>query len=369
MILSLRYASIFHFIFYSTFLLAQKPPQSNLVPNPGFEEYSDTPGGWYYSGKDFSRVALYWTSPTAASPDLYAPKVNIPASWQATGFGKVKSYEGVSHAGITVYGCEKGKPHCREYIQVQLTEPLVPGQRYGYSCMLAHLQKSVLVRNVELFFSEHEIEETTHDAILQTPTAVLNRWIPSDGKWYRWSGHFFAQKASSYLVIGNFNTDDVSQIKLPSRSDIRFGYYYIDDVRLFKIPPIIATPPSDSPLSNFAPKEGEVVNLSRIYFEHDRVDFMPRALIQLRQLFEFLNRYPEMKVEIRGHTDNVGTSDYNQKLSERRSAAVVNWLASKGIERQRLFSRGFGSNEAISSNETSIGRSQNRRVEVKVISL
>src|SRR5262245_43351314 len=125
----------------------QYNPKDNLVPNSSFEEFSDPPSGWYYSGRDFSRVSLYWTSPTAASPDLYAPKVNIPASWKAVGFGRVKSYSGTSHAGITVYGCGQGKPHCREYIQVQLDEPLVPGQQYSFSCMLAHLQKSVSVKN------------------------------------------------------------------------------------------------------------------------------------------------------------------------------------------------------------------------------
>lgn len=150
---------------------------------------------------------------------------------------------------------------------------------------------------------------------------------------------------------------------------MRYGYYYLDDVRLFKIPPIIKTPPSDSPLANYTPKEGGIIKLSRIYFEHDRTDFMPQALIQLKQLLEFLNRYPELKVEIRGHTDNVGSDSYNQNLSERRSAAVVNWLVVKGISRDRLVSSGFGSKEPISTNATSLGRSQNRRVEVKVISL
>lgn len=357
------------FFFFSIYLPAQKPPQVNLVPNPGFEEFSDKPGGWYYSGKDFSRVALYWTSPTAASPDIYAPGVQIPKSWKAIGFGDVKAFEGSSHAGITVYGCDKGKPHCKEYVQVQLAEPLVPGQRYGFSCMLAHLQKSVFVRNIELLFTEHEIDEETHDPILMPPTLVLDRWIPSDGKWYRWTGQFVANKADTYLLIGNFNTDANSQVKMPWRSDLRYGYYYLDDVRLFKIPPIIKTPPSDSPLANYYPKEGGIIKLSRIYFEHDRTDFMPQAMIQLKQLLEFLNRYHEIKVEIRGHTDNVGSDSYNQNLSERRSAAVVNWLVLKGILRERLISSGFGSKEPISTNETSVGRSQNRRVEVKVISL
>jgi len=353
-----------HFI-----LISQKPGQQNLVPNPSFEEFSDPPSGWYYSGKDFSRVALYWTSPNDSSPDIYAPKVSIPASWKSVGFGSVKSFKGSSHAGITVYGCDNGKPHCREYVQIQLTEPLVPGQRYGFSCMVAHLSKSVTVRNLGLSFTDHEIEEAGHERLLLNPTLNLNRWIPSDGNWHRWSGHFIADKASSYLLIGNFQTDDDSQIKLPYKSDLRFGYYYLDDVRLFKIPPIIAVPPVDSTLAHYLPKAGGIVSLSRIYFEHDRTDFMPRALLQLRQLLDFLNRYPEMKIEIIGHTDNVGGMEYNQVLSAKRSKAVMSWLIAKGIRKERMSSSGMGSSLPISSNATSLGRSQNRRVEVKIISL
>ncbi len=348
---------------------SQKAPPENLVPNPGFEEYSDEPSGWYYSGKDFSRVAMFWTSPTAASPDIYGPKVEIPKSWSAVGFGKVKAYQGSSYAGITVYGCDKGKPHCREYVQVQLTEPLVPGQRYGFTCMLAHLQKSVMVRNIGLWFSEHEIEEGAHDPILKNPILSLDKYLPSDGKWYRWTGQFVAEKSSSFLIIGNFKTDEDSQVKMPFRGDLRYGYYYLDEVRLFKIPPIIIPPPMDSTLANFIPKPGQIVTLSRIYFEHDRTDFMPRALIQLDQLWAFLNKYPTMHVEIIGHTDNVGSTEYNKQLSIRRSEAVVNWLVKKGVKKERLSSSGFGSTQPISTNFTSLGRSQNRRVEIKVISM
>src|SRR6188768_2954255 len=99
--------AIFFSLLCSFSSVGQNAHPDNLVPNPSFEEYSDTPSGWYYSGKDFSRVSLYWTSPTAASPDLYGPKVSIPSSWRAVGFGKVHAYSGVSNAGITVYGCNK----------------------------------------------------------------------------------------------------------------------------------------------------------------------------------------------------------------------------------------------------------------------
>ena len=341
----------------------------NLVPNPSFEEYSDTPSGWYYSGKDFSRVSLYWTSPTAASPDMYGPKVEVPKSWQTVGFGRVWAHHGSSFAGITVYGCNNRKPHCREYIQVQLTEPLIPGQRYGFSCMVAQLQKSVAVRNLGLFFSEDEVDEMTTNPLIEKPVLVLDRFLNADGKWNRWTGQFTADKTKSYLLIGNFNDDEHSQVKMPVRSDIRFGYYYIDEVRLFKIPPILPQPVIESPFKNFIPKEGEIVNLGNIYFEHDRSDFMPRAMVQLEDLLKFLKAYPSMVVEIRGHTDNVGTPEYNQQLSIRRSNAVMSWLKTKGIAGSRMKSAGFGATHPISTNFTSAGRGLNRRVEIKVLRL
>jgi outer membrane protein OmpA-like peptidoglycan-associated protein len=295
--------------------------------------------------------------------------VNVPDSWKAAGFGKVHAYSGVSHAGITVYGCDNGKPHCREYIQVQLDEPLVPGQQYGFSCMLAHLQKSVVVKNIGLWFSEEEIDELTTDPLVEEPVLTLDRFLPSDGNWYRWSGQFKADKTLSYLLIGNFRTDEDSQVKIPPRSDLRFGYYYVDDVRLFKIPPIIPPPVPESPFQNFMPKPGEIVTLVNIYFEYDRSDFMPRAVTQLNDLLAFLQQYPTLKIEIRGHTDIMGTPEYNQDLSLRRARAVAWFLKKRGIAPERLETSGYGATQPIGSNTTSAGRSLNRRVEIKVISL
>ncbi len=312
---------------------------------------------------------MYWTSPTAASPDLYGPKVKVPNSWEAVGFGNIKAFHGSSFAGITVYGCENGKPHCREYVQVQLAEPLIPDQQYGFSCMLAHLRGSVEVKNLGLWFCDYEIDEGAHEPILIQPILTLERFITPDGKWDRWTGEFTADKKSSYLLIGNFRKDEDSQVKISLQSDLRFGYYYLDDVRLYKIPPILPVPVSDSPLRNYIPKEGEIITLANIYFEHDRTDFMPRAVIQLNELLAFLKEYPNVEIEIRGHTDNVGTPNYNQDLSKRRAAAVAWFLKRRGISSNRLKTFGFGATQPVSPNETSVGRSENRRVEIKVIRL
>jgi len=365
----LRLSAFSFCLLSSLFAFCQSPKSENLVPNPSFEEYSDTPSGWYYSGRDFSRVALYWTSPTAASPDIYAPNVMIPTSWSAVGFGKVKAYSGVSQAGITVYGCDHGKPHCREYIQVLLNEPLVPGQVYAFSCMLSHLQKSVMVKNIGLYFSEDEVDEMITDPLLRNPVLTLDRFIPSDGRWYRWSGQFTADQSKSYLLIGNFSTDDDSQVKFPSRSDLKFGYYYVDEVRLFKVPPILKVPERDSPLLHYHPRVGEIVSLGNIYFEYDRADFMPRAVLQLNDLLAFMLKYPTIKIEIRGHTDIMGSPEYNLDLSQKRAGAVAWFLKKRGVEPERLKTVGFGAIQPSDTNATASGRSLNRRVEIKILSL
>ncbi len=74
-----------------------------------------------------------------------------------------------------------------------------------------------------------------------------------------------------------------------------------------------------------------------------------------------LNRYADMRVEIQGHTDAIGTETYNQGLSERRAVAVREYLISKGINASRLTTKGFGELQPTASNDNAAGRALNRR--------
>jgi OOP family OmpA-OmpF porin len=87
----------------------------------------------------------------------------------------------------------------------------------------------------------------------------------------------------------------------------------------------------------------------------------------LDQAIDTLKRYPNVRVEVDGHTDSVGTDAYNQKLSERRAQGVYDYLTSHGIESSRLDGpKGFGESQPIDTNDTAEGRQRNRRVELKV---
>ncbi len=84
-------------------------------------------------------------------------------------------------------------------------------------------------------------------------------------------------------------------------------------------------------------------------------------------MVESLLEYPKVRVEIQGHTDNVGTDENNQRLSQARAEAVMNYLNSKGVAPSRLQAIGYGESRPISDNTMATGREQNRRVELKRI--
>jgi len=94
----------------------------------------------------------------------------------------------------------------------------------------------------------------------------------------------------------------------------------------------------------------------------------PESQVELDKVVQLLQDNPTVKVQLEGHTDNVGSAADNLKLSENRAKAAVAYISSKGIDPKRLTSKGFGATKPIADNKTEEGRAQNRRTELKVIS-
>ena len=114
---------------------------------------------------------------------------------------------------------------------------------------------------------------------------------------------------------------------------------------------------------------GEGINVtfeSGLLFDYDSDRIKPTAAENLRSLARSLNNYPNTDLVIVGHTDNVGSDEYNNDLSQRRSRAAANYLASLGVNPNRLRTHGRGESEPIAANTTDAGRQQNRRVEVAI---
>jgi outer membrane protein OmpA-like peptidoglycan-associated protein len=114
---------------------------------------------------------------------------------------------------------------------------------------------------------------------------------------------------------------------------------------------------------------GEKVILKNIFFETDQSDLQKTSEIELEKLIAFLNNNPKLHIEIRGHTDNIGTTDYNKKLSTERAKAVYDFLLKHQIAVKRLTYHGYGLLEPLEDNTTEEGRAQNRRTEFVVTQL
>lgn len=104
-----------------------------------------------------------------------------------------------------------------------------------------------------------------------------------------------------------------------------------------------------------------------ITFPVDRYDIQPQFQSTLDQVAQTLSSYNQTYVDVLGHTDSTGSDAYNDALSQRRAQSVADYLSSHGVARARMGIKGFGETQPIASNDDEAGRSQNRRVEIKVV--
>ena len=116
-------------------------------------------------------------------------------------------------------------------------------------------------------------------------------------------------------------------------------------------------------------KEGKSITLNNIFFEHDSYELKKESEIEMNKIIDFLNLNPGVKVEIGGHTDNTGTTEYNKQLSEKRAKEVVKYLNKQGININRMVAIGYGEEIPVVSNNTEEGKAKNRRTEFKIIEI
>ena len=111
---------------------------------------------------------------------------------------------------------------------------------------------------------------------------------------------------------------------------------------------------------------GAKVVLKNVFFDTGKATLSPKSFDELEKLISFMNENPTVKIEIGGHSDNIGNYNSNLKLSKQRAQAVVEHLLQKAISPDRLESKGYSSSESIADNKTEEGRQKNRRVEARI---
>jgi outer membrane protein OmpA-like peptidoglycan-associated protein len=280
-----------------------------------------------------------------------------------------------------------------EVLRNQLIKPLEAGKTY---CMQFKLKLKaenmfafngvsvVLGRDIREF-SNSEEGQKLGVAIQTHPDIVLG----CRQEWMVISGSFEAKGGEKFVYISNFsNTKDLHVFKVDSTAPeyIDEIYYYIDDVVLipetedYKCPcntrgcdlqeeTIKDTVPAPSEDIFKNPKIGQKLVLRNIQFETAKWTLLDESFENLDSLVDLMNKFPEMRVEISGHTDNKGNKKDNETLSLNRANAVVQFLIDNGIDEGRLKSKGYGQEQPIDTNETPEGRYNNRRVEFVILEL
>jgi outer membrane protein OmpA-like peptidoglycan-associated protein/tetratricopeptide (TPR) repeat protein len=173
-------------------------------------------------------------------------------------------------------------------------------------------------------------------------------------------------------TISKVQTDETGNylITLPVGKDYAFnvnrrGYLFYSDNYSLK-----DKSPDSTYEKNIALQPIEVnasIVLKNIFFDFNKFDLKPESQVELDKVVQLMQDNPTVKIQIEGHTDNIGKAADNLKLSENRAKAVINYLVSKNISITRLTAKGFGATKPIADNVAEEGRAQNRRTELKVV--
>lgn len=201
-----------------------------------------------------------------------------------------------------------------------------------------------------------------------------------------YKGHVFDEETKQPLLatielvdldknenIGKFNSDPTSGkylVSLPGGKNYGAviqaeGYMFSSDN--FNIPDTADYNEYTKDIYLKPIKIGSVIVLNNIFFETAKWDLKEQSINELERLYSFMLSNPKLKIEISGHTDNVGKDEANQLLSENRAKAVVDYLKKKNIAESLLEYHGYGESKPVATNETVQGRALNRRTEFKIL--
>lgn len=140
------------------------------------------------------------------------------------------------------------------------------------------------------------------------------------------------------------------------------GHVFLDPAPPVEYVPPPPPPPEPTPLA--VPLVKQRIVLRGVNFDFNSAEIGPASRPVLDQAADLLKENPSVDVRVEGHTDAIGSEEYNQALSVRRAEAVYRYLVNRGVDPERFTVEGFGKSRPIASNDTESGRAQNRRVEL-----
>lgn len=262
-------------------------------------------------------------------------------------------------------------------------------------------------------------------------TTKKDKLLSNKNKWEEFCGVFTPKGGEKYITIGNFTPTKIIKYEKTdttvSASLSKYAYYLVDEIRLYSVENEFecgcsgtlaevnnlysvktnekiamktnnSKSDSNSKITNNkepensnmlknesnstegkdenkitgignikAIEDGLVVKLENILFGKEDATLTESSFSELDKLLKIMSENSDIYIEISGHTDNTGSDELNNRLSEQRAKAVARYLAKKGIKKKRISTIGFGRSQPIADNTAEEGRAKNRRVEVKII--
>jgi OmpA-OmpF porin, OOP family len=369
----------------------------NLVANPSFEfsdgtEASLIPCAFFKQDAQFNRAVRAWNTFSDQTPDLITYNDTLSACHLVPAPAEGRRMAGIfTYFPRASYGPEQDY---HEFMQGRLMAPMQPGERYTISLMVSqdhgaaaeHLKQifgpkqkttSLAANNLGLLFvvnpfrPDEDFRASIRNFGLRPQLKTEGLITTAAGEWRRLSFSFTADQPYQYFVIGNFSPDSETATDLaekvatgntPPRPNIfhkHIAYYWLDDFSI-----TLGAPPAS--MAAVLENEG-VYAFQAVHFATGKAELPSAAYAELQELAQWLRDHPQRRIEIAGHTDNVGQPAANQALSEQRAKAVFDYLQQQGISAQRISYRGYGEAQPVADNARPTGRQLNRRVECRLL--
>lgn len=334
-------------------------PEKNLVPNSSFENYR----------KKSSNIkqAIPWKD--IGTIDFYQNPLTNDTTVQKG------AYDGTCYTGF------RFQKKYKEFLQAKLTEPLHRGTTYKFNMKIKlAFWSNATLQSFGVLFSKGGFNKQA-DAVKSNmidTAAKKGSGLMKGFQWFEIRGYYKADGGEKYITIGNFAADVKKDMVRMNLFTLGFkeSYYFADDISLIKfqeeekVNEEIVGPSYQQEDSTLQVKTdikvGEKVTLKNILFENGKYYLLPESYIELNKLAQYLMGNPTLEIQINGHSDNSGLKFKNQKMSELRAREVFEYLIKKGVQNKMYF-KGFGSNQPVASNDTDEGRAKNRRVEFEII--
>jgi outer membrane protein OmpA-like peptidoglycan-associated protein len=371
-----------------TSLLHPLTKQNNLILNPDFDYYFYKPVPIIYHGKDRIEAWVpYWTTPGKFTPD-YISNLRFIDVLDYSYLFDYKLPEKFNYIGFALF---KDDDDYSEYIQGKLTGPLIKDKTYCFKISINPTRfTKYLVNRLACHFSPNPVMVNDTNENSFSPQVSFSS-LPTESKSFMTlCDYFTAIGGEMFLTIGRFiKKEDLSVTVKDSFPQSQFNldkssYYLIDGVELLeiddslecncrtiidKLPLTLKQPDTvllKHPTHYNELKEGKAVVLNSVNFDFDSYILLESSEDELISFYQFLIENSQLRFSINGHTDNMGTDEYNHELSIKRAKSVYNWLINKGIQPSRLEYQGFGKKQPLVNSTDDKSMAINRRVEVQI---